>query len=356
MNKQDEFIKNYLNAYAPVSQEIEGQKIWVDYIKPYVDNIEEDYYGSIIACVKGTNPNYKVVIEAHCDEISWQIIKIDSNGLIRVTKNGGSNPHIAQSKQAVIHTRSGVKILGVFGTKALHVKTPEEKLPKPEDLYFDLGLDSDEAVKEAGVEVGDIITFNDQYNKIGYYHCGRSLDDKIGGVIIAEVIRKLKNNNIILPFDLYIVNSVQEEVGLIGAKMTSERIKPNAVICTDVYFETNVPGMNQNQWADIKGGRGGTIDQSAQLHRKMIELIRQAAHEHKIPHQLNVGSRGNNTTAFHTANGGTPTGGISIPLKYMHSTVEMVHEKDVESVINLIYYTLQKIVGNDEQFKYGILH
>jgi putative aminopeptidase FrvX len=354
--KKKEFIKEYLNAYTPVSEEMEGQRIWAKYIKPYVDEIQEDFYGSLIAKVKGKKRNnYKVVIEAHCDEISWRITKIEGNGLIKVTKNGGSDSQIAPSKRGIIHTRSGRRIEGVFGSKPIHVKDGKDASPKPEDLYFDVGLDSKKRVNDDGIEVGNIITFNDMYTEIGDYYCGRSLDDKIGGIAIAEVARIIKEEKIILPFDLYIVNSVQEEVGMIGGKMTAERIKPNAAICTDVYFETNVPGMNQAKWGDIKAGKGGIIDHTSQLHRNMIELLRSTAEKNDIPHQLNVGARGNNSTPYHMANGGTPTGCISIPLKYMHTTVEMVHKDDLESTIELFLKTLKKIKGDDSQFKYGII-
>jgi putative aminopeptidase FrvX len=351
--KSKEFLKKYLNAYAPVSQEMEGQKIWANYISEYVNEIHDDNYGTVWGIIKSEEKSekpYKVVIEAHCDEISWIVSHISDDGKISINKLGGSDVQIAPSKKVVIHTRKNGLIPGVFGWPAIHLRKGNVS-PELKNLSIDIGWDSKEKVKEVGIEVGNIVTFSDEFEEMGDYYVGKSLDNKIGGFIIAEVARKLKKNNIKLPFDLYIVNSVQEEVGLHGAKMVAQTIKPDIALITDVCHNTNTPDIDKKVEGDIKGGKGAVIEHTAQNHRKLIELMREVADINEISYQLEVGSYGNDTMGFFLSNGGVPTAIIATPLKYMHTTVEMAHKDDVRSVIDLFYHTLQAI-KRGQSFKY----
>lgn len=347
------FLKDYLNTFSPVSQEVEAQKIWLDYIRPFVDAVDCDVYGSVWGVVKSKdNPNnYKVAIEAHCDEIAWIVSHISDEGKISVNKFGGSDAQIAPSKRVCIHTRKRGKIPGVFGWTAVHLRKNAEKVPELKSLFIDVGLDTRDKVSSAGIEVGNLVTFTDEFETIGDYFVGRALDNKIGGFIISQVARLLKENCISLPYDLYIVNCVQEEVGLYGAKMVSQTIKPDVAIVTDVCHNTHTPGIDKKQDCDIKGGEGAVLGHTAQNHRILLELIREVADERDIKYQLDVGSYGNDTMGFFLANGGIPTAIISTPLKYMHTTVEMAHKKDVKSVIDLFYHVLQNI-KNNHNFKY----
>jgi putative aminopeptidase FrvX len=351
--KSKKFLESYLNAFSPVAQEVEGQKIWSDYIKNWVDEIHSDNYGTVYGIKKSTvlsNKPYKVVIEAHCDEISWIISNITKDGFIYVNKHGGSDVQIAPSKRVVVHTRKNGLVPGAFGWPAIHTRKTDH-VPTIKNIFIDLGVDSDKKIKELGVEVGNIVTFDDPFTIMGDYYVGRSLDNKIGGYIIAEVGRRLKENNIELPYDLYIVNSVQEEVGLFGAKMIAQTIQPDVAIVTDVCHITHTPMIDVHTEGSVKGGKGGVLAYTAQNHRKLTELIREVADNEKIKYQLSVGSYGNDTMGFFLANGGIPTTIISTPLKYMHTTVESAHKKDVESVIDLFYHSLLKI-EHGQTFKY----
>lgn len=341
-----QFLKNYLNAYAPVSQEIEGQKIWASYLKPYVDELHDDNYGTVWGVIKGpqTDKPYKVVIEAHCDEISWIISNITKDGKIYVNKHGGSDVMIAPSKKVVIHTRKCGLVDGVFGWPAVHLrKGVKDTTPELKNIFIDTGFDTKEQVEKAGIEVGNIVTFKEDFQEMGDYYCGKSLDNKIGGYMIAEVAKRLKEDNIKLPYDLYIVNAVQEEVGLYGAKMIAQTINPDVAIVTDVCHNTNTPMVDKNSDGDIKGGKGPVFQHTAQNHRMLIEMLREVSDKNDIPYQLSVGSYGNDTMGFFLTNGGIPTTIISLPLKYMHTTVEMAHKDDVESVIKCFYHLLQNI-------------
>lgn len=350
MSKQ--FLKDYINAYSPVAQEWEGQKIWADYLKPFVSEMHSDNYGTVYGIIKskvqdeieengGIFPpeRYKVVIEAHCDEISWIITHIDTDGLVYVTKHGGSDAAIAPSKSVLIHTRKNGKVRGVFGFPAIHVrKTADEKAPKPENLWIDLGLADKKSVQEAGVEVGNVVTFEEEFSELGDFYCGKSLDNKIGGYIIAEVARKIKENNMPLPFDLYIVNSVQEEVGLLGAKNIAQKLKANVALVHDVCHATDTPQMSKIKNCDIKAGKGPTLEYASQNHRLLLDYIRDTAEKNKIKYQVEVGSQGNDTMGFFLADSVTAI--IASPLRYMHTTVEMVHKKDVKGAIELFYQCL----------------
>lgn len=347
------FLKAYLSTYSPVSQEFEAQKLWADYISPYVDEMHSDHYGNVWGVVKSkNNPNdYRVAIEAHCDEIAWIISHISEDGKISVNKFGGSDIQIAPSKKVMIHTRKNGMVPGVFGWTAVHIRKGQDKTPDIKSLFIDAGLDSNIKVREAGIEVGNLVTFSDEFEIMGDYYVGKALDNKIGGFIISQVVKMLKENSIVLPYDLYVVNCVQEEVGLFGAKMVAQTIKPNVAIVTDVCHNTHTPGVDKKQECDIRGGAGAVLEHTAQNHKVLLELLRSVAGDKGIAYQLDVGSYGNDTMGFFLANGGIPTTIIATPLKYMHTTVEMAHKKDVKAVINLFYWVLQNI-ENNHNFKF----
>ena len=209
-------------------------------------------------------------------------------------------------------------------------------------------------VLEMGVHVGCVITYEDELMEINNrYYCGRALDNRIGGFCIAEVARLLKENNITLPFSLYIVNAVQEEVGLRGAEMIAETIKPHVAIVTDVCHDTSTPLMNVKVQADVRCGKGPSLSYAPSVHNRLLSLIIDTAEEKQIPFQRQASSRttGTDTDAFAYSNGGVVSALISLPLRYMHTTVEMADKEDVQNVIKLIYEVLQKIEAN-HNFKY----
>ena len=355
MVKSNDFLHDYMNAHSPVAQEIDGQRIWIDYIRSFVTGLDSNSYGTAYGIIhaegKGISKqkHQKVVIEAHCDEISWIISYIDNDGLMYVNRNGGSDPMIAPSKKALVHTRKHGKIPAVFGFPAIHTRdTTTDKGLKTENLFVDAGVDSKEDLLKLGIEVGNIITFDETFQELGDYYVGKSLDNKIGGYIIAEVARRIYENKIKLPYDLYIVNSVQEEVGLLGARQIAQELKADLAIVHDVCHSTNTPGISKIKSGDIKAGKGPTIEYCNQNHRLLIDYIRDIADEKKISYQLEVGSQGNDTMSFFLAN--TVTAIIASPLKYMHTTCEMVHKKDVENAIELFYQCLVNYKPRDWKY------
>ena len=350
----EKFLYAYLNNASPTGFEASGQKMWLDYIRPYIDEWHLDNYGTAYAVINPNQP-YRVVIEGHADEISWFVNHIDDNGFISVVRNGGSDHIIAPSKRVNIHTRKGM-VKGVFGWPAIHVRTGKDATLSPElaNIFIDIGAKSRDEVTELGVHVGCVITYEDELIELNNrFYCGRALDNRIGGFCIAEVARLLKENNITLPFSLYIVNAVQEEVGLRGAEMIADTIKPHVAIVTDVCHDTSTPMMNAKVQADVRCGRGPSLSYAPSVHNNLLNLIIDTATEKQIPFQRQASSRttGTDTDAFAYSNGGVVSALISLPLRYMHTTVEMAHKEDVDNVIKLMYEVLQKIEAN-HNFKY----
>ncbi len=343
-----DFLEKYLNNASPTGYESEGQKIWMDYLKPYVDTFITDTYGTAVGVI---NPEakFKVVIEGHSDEISWYVNYITNDGLIYVIRNGGSDHQIAPSKRVNIHTKNGI-VKGVFGWPAIHTRNRgKEETPKIENIFIDLGCSTKDEVEKLGVHVGCVITYPDEFIVLNEnkFVC-RALDNRMGGFMIAEVARLLKENKKTLPFGLYITNSVQEEVGLRGAEMITKTIRPNMAIVTDVCHDSTTPMIDKKIEGDTQIGKGPVITYAPAVQNNLRELILNTAEEKKIPFQRLASSRvtGTDTDAFAYSNGGVASALISLPLRYMHTTVEMVHRDDVENVIKLIYETLLKIEDN----------
>ncbi|MDA8693523.1 M20/M25/M40 family metallo-hydrolase, partial [Saprospiraceae bacterium] len=254
-----------------------------------------------------------------------------------------------------IHTKKGV-VKGVFGWPAIHVRRGKDSnlSPKIENIFIDVGAKDKKEVLSMGVHVGSVVTFDDELTKINKkWYAGKALDNKMGGFCIAEVARLVKKSKKKLPYSLYIVNAVQEEIGLRGAEMIAHRIKPNVAIITDVTHDTSSPLMKAKEQGDLKGGLGPVLTYAPAVHNKLLQLVIDAAEKNKIPFQRSASSRttGTDTDAFAYSNAGVPSVLISLPLKYMHTTVEMAHQQDIENVSLLIYQSLLSIKKN-HNFKY----
>jgi len=351
--KSRKFLFDYLNNASPTGFESSGQQIWLDYIRPYINDHIVDVYGTVVGIV---NPKaaYKVVIEAHADEISWFVNYITDEGYIYVRRNGGSDHQIAPSMRVNIHTDKGI-VKGVFGWPAIHVRdSAKEEAPSLKNIFIDIGAESKKEVESMGVHVGCVITFVDELMEMNKnYLTGRALDNRMGGFMIAEVARRLSENKKKLPFGLYIVNSVQEEIGLRGAEMISRRIKPDLAVCTDVTHDTGSPMYNKKESGNLKCGLGPVVCYGPAVQNNVLKMIIQVAEKRKIPFQRQAVSRstGTDTDSFAYSAEGVASALISLPLKYMHTTVETVHKEDVENVINLIYEVLLQVKpGHDYRY------
>lgn len=357
--KAKKFLFDYLNSHAPTGFESllpdgspGGQKVWLDYIKPYIDEYFTDTYGTVVGVINPT-AKYKVVIEAHADEISWFVNYITDDGYIYVIRNGGSDHQIAPSKRVNIHTKKGI-VKGIFGWPAIHVRDQNnEQPPQLKNIFIDVGADKKADVEKMGIHVGSVLTFEDELMELNKYYTGRALDNRIGGVMIAEVARMLKEKKKKLPFGLYIVNAVQEEIGLRGAEMIAHRIKPDVAIVTDVTHDTASPMYDKKRSGDLRAGKGPVFTYGPAVHNHVLNMLIDVADKKKIPYQLSATSRatGTDTDAFAYSGDGVASALISLPLKYMHTTVETVHQKDIDHIIKLFYEFLLQL-KNGHDFRY----
>lgn len=352
-SKSKKFLFDYLNNASPTGFEHTGQQIWLNYIKPYTDEYMVDVYGTAVGVI---NPKgkYKVVIEAHADEISWFVNYITPEGYIYVRRNGGSDHQIAPSMRVNIHTEKGI-VKGVFGWPAIHVRDiAKEEAPTLKNIFIDLGCASKKEVEKLGVHVGCVITFEDELMEMNKnYLVGRALDNRMGGFMIAEVARRLSESKKKLPFCVYVVNSVQEEIGLRGAEMISRRLKPDLAICTDVTHDTGSPMYSKKESGDQKCGKGPVLCYGPAVQNNVLKAIIKTAEKKKIPFQRQAVSRstGTDTDSFAYSAEGVASALISLPLKYMHTTVETVHKDDVENVIKLIHEVLLNLKP-DTDYRY----
>jgi putative aminopeptidase FrvX len=351
-----QFLVNYVNNASPVGFESSGQKIWLNYLKPHIDKTFSDPYGTAVGVI---NPDhaFKVVLEAHADEISWFVNYITPEGLLYLKRNGGVDHQIAPSQRVFIHGKKGL-VKAVFGWPAIHTRlgNPEtkEQVPKVENLFLDCGARNKKEVEDLGVHVGAVVTYQDGFQElVNDFYIARAFDNRIGGFMIAEVARLLKQNKKKLPYGLYIVNAVQEEVGLRGAEMIARRIKPDIAIVTDVTHDTSTPMISKIVEGDIICGKGPSLAYAPAVQNKLLNLVLDTATQANIPVQMRTISRstGTDTESFAYAHEGCPSVLISIPLRYMHTTVEMIHKSDIESTIMLMYETLLAL-SPDTNLKY----
>lgn len=343
-NESLNFFRNYINTPSPVGFEATGQRLWIDYIRPFVDDVFTDPYGTAVGVV---NPKaeFKVVIEAHVDEISWFVNYINNEGLLYLKRNGGVDHQIAPGQRVIIHGKKG-PVKAVFGWPAIHTRigSPDkEPVAKVENLFLDCGARNRKEVEDLGVRVGSVVTYQDGFDELANdYYIGRAFDNRVGGFMIAEVARLIKEGAKKLPFGLYVVNAVQEEIGLRGAEMVARRIKPNVAIITDVTHDTTTPMINKLVEGETACGKGPSLSYGPAVHNKLLQVVEDVAEKAKIPVQLRTVSRstGTDTDSFAYANDGCPSVLISIPLRYMHTTVEMLHRSDIENTVRLMYETL----------------
>ena len=343
-----DFLLSYMRTDSPSTFEVEGQKVWVEQINKLGLETTVDNYGNAFAVLKSKSPNgdkYKVVIDAHSDEIGWMICNITDDGFIYVKRNGGTDHEITPSTRVRILTEHG-KVNGVFGTTPIHLKDKETPYKPTEDnIYIDVLAPSKEEVLKLGIEVGNYVVFDRQPEIIDdKYIISKALDDKIGGFVNAEVLRHLIEQNVELPYDLYIVNSVQEELGLRGAKMITDTIKPNVAICFDVCFDTNAPGVNKEKFGNHKMGEGIVFRTGMDVHPHLLKLMKKVATDNDFEYKVSVGGGGGtNTHSYNLSNGGVISSTLSIPLRYMHTPNEVVLLEDIQTSVDYLVELLKNI-------------
>lgn len=347
--KSQAFLTAYLNGVSPSGYEAKNQQRWLDYISPYIDGHISDVHGSVAGIINPDQP-YKVLIEAHADELSWVVRYVDDEGYIYVDPNGICDPRIAPAMRVTVHAEEG-EVRGFFGWPSILAN--DEEQPDEKNLFIDIGKDSREEVEALGIFTGTMVTYNDGLMDLGNSWAGRGLDNRIGGFIIAEVARRIKEENVSLPYSLYIVNTVQEELGQHGARMMAAEIKPDVALVTDVCHDSCHPMVDAHDMGIRKTGEGPVLAHGPTVHNKVYKMLVEGAKAEEIPIQRISCTpyTGTDVDAFAYAGTGIASGLIGVPMKYMHTTVEMVSKQDVEWAIQLFLNFLKQVEAGQD-FRY----
>jgi len=342
-----EILKEILTAHVPSGREPEGSGAVKVLFKNYFDEVRVDKLGNIIGKKKGNEGSFKVMIAAHMDEIGMMVTKIEEKGFIRFAYVGGIDQRILLGQEVLIH---GKKIIpGIIGSKPPHLQEPDEKSKalKKEDLFIDTGL-SYEKIKEI-INVGDFITFKRKPIELMNNHfSSNALDDKAGVAAILCCMEELKKFN--FKGEVYGVATVQEEVGLRGAITSTYGIYPDIGIAIDVGHG-NIPDLPEEE--TFKLGKGPAIALGPNIHPKLYEKLKSIAEEYKIPYQIdpNPSYTGTDAWSIQITRAGVPTALISIPLRYMHTTVETLNTEDIKLIGRLIALFIASI---DTEFVEGL--
>ena len=338
-----DLLKKLADAPGVSGFEDEVRNIMIDELKDHVDEVEVDQLGNMIATRNGTSDSKKIMLAAHMDEIGLMIRYIDKNGFIKFSKIGGINDQMLLNQEVTIHTSNGI-VTGVIGSKPPHrMKEAErKKVIDYENMFIDIGA-SDKEEAEKIVKLGDPITIKQEFTPLGKLYKGKALDNRIGCAVLVEVMKKAKTNATI-----YGVGTVQEEVGLKGARTAAFRLNPDMALALDVTIAGDHPGIKEED-APAKTGKGPGIiltDASGRgliTHPKVKNLLITVAEEEEIPIQLEVSEGGTtDATAIHLTREGIPTGVISPPTRYIHTPVSVVDIDDVENAVKLILAVLER--------------
>lgn len=319
-------------------------------LKGLADSVSTDAMGNVIAHKKGTKRK-SVMIAAHMDEIAFIVTHIDEDGFIRFHTLGGFDPKTLTAQRVIIHGKKD--IIGVMGTKPIHVMTADEraKRPKSSEYFIDTGLSFKELSKI--VEIGNPITRERGLIEMGDCVNSKSLDNRISVFILLETLKALKGKKV--PYDIYGVFTVQEEVGLRGATAAASGINPDFSINLDVTMAYDLPNAAPHEKVTHlgKGTAIKVLDGMTICDYRMVEFMKQTAKKNKIPFQMEILTAGGTDTAGmqRHSNGGSIVGGISIPTRYLHQVIEMAHKGDIKHSIDLLKHCLLNIGKYDWSFK-----
>jgi endoglucanase len=324
---------------GPPSREERIREIVVRELEPIVDRVEIDRMGNVIATraprgrARAGAKARRLMISAHMDEISLMVTHIEKNGFLRFTTLGGFDPKTLSAQRVIVHAKND--LLGVIGSKPVHIMTDEEKgkMPKVETFFIDVGLPR--AKVEKLVRIGDLVTRERDFVEIGDTVSTKSLDNRMGVFVMIEAVRKTRTHAV----EILAVATTQEEVGIRGASVAARNLKPDLGIALDVTLANDVPGAPAHD-AVTHLGQGAAIkvmDSSVVCDFRIVDALREVAERKKIPYQMEVLPKGGtDTAAIQRAGTGAPAGCISIPTRYVHSVIEMCHKKDIQASISLL--------------------
>jgi endoglucanase len=353
MKKEDrEFLFHLLETPSPTGFEMRGQQVWADWIKSYAPEVTCDSYGSTWARLPGKSDRI-IMLEAHADEIGYMIKHIDDRGFLRIDRVGGSDAATARGRRLTILGDKGF-VPGIIGNTAIHLRRDEagqEKAPAVHDLWVDVGASSAAEVAALGLRVGHPAIYQDGPMELSHKRLiGRALDNRIGGYIIAQVMKRIAAGKRKPALTLVCLNAVQEEIGGNGAMMATYRLKPDLCLCLDVTHATDTPGIDPAKFGNVKLGGGPTISHGTANHPHVVRRLIEVANKSKLPVQHEASSRftGTDTDKIFHSREGVPSALVSLPLRCMHSVVETAHLDDISHTIDLLTDFVLSIGEKDE--------
>ncbi len=331
-----ELLEQLLITPSPSGFESANQRIWCRYARKYADEVRTDAYGNAVA-VLNPKGSPKIMLDGHIDEIGLMVKHIEDKGFIYFQPNGGVDPALLRGKRVNIHSAKGI-VRGVIGATAIHLgeKGKEPKVPKIHEVFIDIGAADGKAARKR-VAVGDPVTFVDSFEMLDdNIAVSRALDDRAGAWAVIEALRIAKAGK--PKCAIYACSSIQEETGLNGAQMQVYNVRPDAAIAVDVTHATDTPGIDAKQHGEVQMGKGPTVSIGHENHPAMVERLRKIAGRKKIKIQIEAFCQRGSTDArmIWTKHGGIPSAILSIPNRYMHSTVEMLDLRDLQSAANLL--------------------
>ncbi len=329
-----QFLEKLVNTPSPVGHETRGQRVWLDYVQAYADTTWNDDYGNTVALLnKGGSP--RIMLAAHADEIGLSVNYIDEHGFIYVRRLGGVDPTVSKAQRVIIHTKNG-PINGVIGNVPPHLTKTDQQDKKPQihELFVDIGVASDEEAKKL-VRIGDPITIDRDFELLrNDLAVARAFDNRAGTFAVAEALRCIHEDRKNLKAEILAVSNTMEEGGCLGARQIAYALKPDVALVTDVTHATDYPTVSKAMHGDIQLGKGPSLTHGGPNHPVVVERLEGVAQELgiSVQHEAVSSTSGTDTDVIFWTRGGIPSALISLPNRYMHSPVELVHLKDLEQI------------------------
>lgn len=330
------FLEDILQTPSPSGYESQLQSLVRQYVADFADQVESDVHGNLYVC-RNPGASRRLMLAGHCDQIGLIVNHIDDQGFVYIQSIGGWDPIILVGQRMCIWTQNG-PVHGVLGRKPIHLLTDEERkqVPKLKDLWLDIGA-ANRAEAEKLVRIGDPVTLELRIHPLANNRIASpALDDKCGTWVVIEALRRMDPGK--LSWAVYAVSTVQEEVGLRGAKTSAYRVDPEVGIAVDVTHATDCPTIDKKEEGDIALGKGPVIYRGPNMNPRVVELLMKTAETHQIPHQVGASGRITPTdlNPIQVSRGGVATGLVSIPNRYMHSPVETVSLDDLDRAADLL--------------------
>ncbi len=343
------FLHKLLSAPGPSGYEGPVRNVWKEEVSNYADEVTTDVHGNAIASL-GEKGFPRVMLAGHMDELGFQVIHIDEAGYLFFETIGGFDLGIVPGRKVRVHTKKG-PILGVLGKKPIHLMSPNErkKIPEKHDLWIDIGVVDGKEAKEI-VSVGDPVTYDTNFEILrNELIVSRATDNKAGAWVVAEAMRRVAGSRKKSKATLYSVATVQEEIGLRGAKTSAYGIDPTIGIAVDVTWATDHPGIDKRKTGECLLGGGPVINRGANINPIVFDRLVSIAKYKKIPFQIMAepGGTGTDANALQLSREGVAAGLVSIPQRYMHTPVEIISLKDIDHCAQLLAYFVLDLKTND---------